>query len=202
MTDMPVRVRNRLQDGVISWQEFRSRNAEQRQQHADIKRSRMTCSAELPAYRQTQDWTESLGLSASNRLPVVEERPVRVPLISGDGIRWNAAVAVLTVVGVILLALVLADLSGLGITGQSIVRLNNKIAAVENRNETLARELEISTGSAAVCTEAVKLDLISSNGARTVRLTAPRNARLVLTSASAAAENADLEARMMSYAGD
>jgi hypothetical protein len=46
------------------------------------------------------------------------------------------------------------------------------------------------------------MDLISSNGAQTIRLTAPQDARITLSSASAAEENADLETRMMSYAGD
>ena len=58
------------------------------------------------------------------------------------------------------------------------------------------------TGSASVCTEAVKLNLISSSGAQTIRLTAPADARLVLSTAAQAAENADLEGRLTSNAGD
>ena len=46
------------------------------------------------------------------------------------------------------------------------------------------------------------MDLISSTGARTIRLTAPGNAKLTLSSASKAAENEDLEGRLTSYAGD
>ena len=57
MTDMSFGVRGRLQDGVINWQETRYRKSEERQQHADIRRSRMTCSADLPGIRQRQDWT-------------------------------------------------------------------------------------------------------------------------------------------------
>ena len=83
-----------------------------------------------------------------------------------------------------------------------ITKLNSKIHTVESRNEDLKLELEMSTDSATVCTEAVRMDLISSNGAQTIRLTAPQDARITLSSASAAEENADLETRMMSYAGD
>lgn len=202
MTDMPIRVRNRLQDGVISWQETRSRKNEERQQHADIRRSRMTCSAELPYIPQSQEWVGGAAVSQSGRVQVIEERRTKARLISGDGIRWSAATALLIAVGVILCAFLLADVAGIGNSGRMIDRLNNRIQAVESRNEDLMAELDLSTDSATVCTEAVRMDLISSNGARMIRLTAPQDARITLSSASAAAENADLETRMMSLAGD
>ena len=202
MTDMSLRVRGRLQDGMINWQETRYRKSEERQQHADIRRSRMTCSADLPNIRQTQDWTGSMTMSPSGRFRVIEERRPKVRVISGDGIRWNAALTVLVLVSVILCGILLADLAGMGNSGRMITRLGSRIQAIENKNEDLKLELEMSTDSATVCTGAVRMDLISSNGAQTIRLTAPQNARFTLTSASAAAENADLEMRMMSYAGD
>ena len=202
MTDMSLRVRGRLQDGMINWQETRYRKSEERQQHADIRRSRMTCSADLPNIRQTQDWTGSMAMSPSGRFQVIEERRPKVRVISGDGIRWNAALTVLVLVSVILCGILLADLAGMGNSGRMITRLGSRIQAIENKNEDLKLELEMSTDSATVCTGAVRMDLISSNGAQTIRLTAPQNARFTLTSASAAAENADLEMRMMSYAGD
>ena len=74
MTDMSLGVRNRLQDGVINWQETRYRKNEERQQHADIRRSRMTCSADLPGIRQTQDWTGSMDMSPSGRFPLFSAR--------------------------------------------------------------------------------------------------------------------------------
>ena len=202
MTDMSLGVRNRLQDGVINWQEIRYRKNEERQQHADIRRSRMTCSADLPGIRQTQDWTGSMDMSPSGRFQVIEERKPKVRMISGEGIRWRAALTILILVSVILCAILLADLAGMGNSGRMITKLNSKIHTVESRNEDLKLELEMSTDSATVCTEAVRMDLISSNGAQTIRLTAPQDARITLSSASAAEENADLETRMMSYAGD
>ena len=202
MTDMSLGVRSRLQDGVINWQETRYRKNEERQQHADIRRSRMTCSAALPEIRQTQDWTGSMAMSPSGRFQVIEERKPKVRIISGDGIRWNAALTILILVSVILCAILLADLAGMGNSGRSIAKLNSKIHAVESKNEDLKLELEMSTDSATVCTGAVRMDLISSNGAQTILLTAPQDARITLSSASAAEENADLEVRMMSYAGD
>ena len=187
MTDMSLRVRGRLQDGMINWQETRYRKSEERQQHADIRRSRMTCSADLPNIRQTQDWTGSMAMSPSGRFRVIEERRPKVRVISGDGIRWNAALTVLVLVSVILCGILLADLAGMGNSGRMITRLGSRIQAIENKNEDLKLELEMSTDSATVCTGAVRMDLISSNGAQTIRLTAPQNARFTLTSASAAA---------------
>ena len=97
MTEMTARVRNRLQDGVINWQERRFRRNDFRQQQADIHRSRMTCSASLPAFHQAQDWTG--GLTASNRIPVIEETKPQTRLISSEGIRWDAAIAALVIIG-------------------------------------------------------------------------------------------------------
>ena len=202
MTDMSLGVRGRLQDGMINWQETRYRRSEERQQHADIRRSRMTCSADLPGVRQTQDWTGSMSVSPSGRYRVIEERRPKVRAFSGDGIRWNVALTILIAASALFCALLLADLAGMGNTGRMISRLGNRIQAIESKNEDLKMELELCTDSATVCTGAVKMDLISSNGAQTIRLTAPQEARITLTSASAAAENADLEVRMMSYAGD
>jgi len=199
---MSIGVRGRLQDGFINWQETRYRKSEERQQHADIRRSRMTCSADLPVIRQIQDWTGGMAMSPSGRLQVVEERQPKVRVISGDGIRWNVALAVLAAVSLVLCAFLLADLAGMGNSGRMITKLNSRIQAVESKNEDLKAELELTTDSATVCTGAVRMDLISSNGAQTIRLTAPQGARFTLTSASEAAENADLEMRMMSYAGD
>lgn len=202
MTEMPVRMRGRLQDSWINWQEERDRRNEQRQQHADIRRSRMTCSARLPSYTQAQDWTNNECISPSGRFQVIEERRPRTPLISRDGIRWDAAVAALVVIGLVLVAFLLADLAGIGTESRILNKLDAKITVVEERNQELREQLALSGGSVAVCTEAVKMDLISSTGARTIRITMPEETRMTLTSALQAAENADLEGRMKAYLGD
>ena len=202
MTDMPVRFRNRLEDSWINWQEERSRRDSQRQQQADIRRSRMTCSAQLPSYTQTQDWTNGAGISPSGRFQVIEDCRPKTPVLSREGIRRDAVLVFFSILGVILAAWLLADIAGIGTGSRVLNTLNNKIAVIESRNQELREELELSGGSVAVCTEAVKMDLISSHGARTIRITAPEEARMTLTSASQAAENADLEGRMTAYLGD
>ena len=200
MTEMTARVRNRLQDGVINWQERRFRREDFRQQQADIHRSRMTCSDSLPSFHQTQDWTG--GLTASGRIPVIEEAKPKRRLISEEGIRWDAALAILILACVLLTGILLADLAQIGTSGRSISKLATSVTDLENRNERLQAEIDLSTTSATVCTEAVKLNLISSNGATTIRLTAPADAHLTLSSAAQAAENANREVRMTSNAGD
>lgn len=200
MTEMTARIRNRLQDGVIDWQERRFRKTDFRQQQADIHRSRMTCSASLPSFHQTQDWTGSL--TASNRIPVIEETKPKQRLISSEGIRWDAAVAALVIIGVLLVILLAADLTSIGASGRIITKLNTSVRDLEAKNERIQAQIDLAAGSASVCTEAVKLNLISSGGARTIRLTAPVNAQLTVSTAEKAAENADLEGRLTSYAGD
>ena len=200
MTEMTVRVRNRLQDGVINWQERRFQKTDFRQQQADIHRSRMTCSASLPSFHQTQDWTG--GLTPSGRIPVIEEAKPRKRLISSEGIRWDAAVAALVIIGVLLVVMLTVDLACIGTSSRAVTKLNSSIHDLEAKNERIQAEIDMTTGSASVCTEAIKLNLISSNGARTIRLTAPVNAQLTISTAEHAAENADLEGRMTSNAGD
>ena len=200
MTEMTARVRNKLQDGVINWQERRYRNSDFRQQQADIHRSRMTCSASLPSFHQTQDWTG--GIPVCERKPAIEETRPQRKIVSSEGIRWDAALAALIVIGVILAAILVADLASVGMGSRTIQTLHTSIEEQQNKNERKKAEIQLSESNTSVRTEAVKLNLISSNGARTIVLTAPESAQLVMSTAAQAAENADLEGRLTSYAGD
>jgi len=92
--------------------------------------------------------------------------------------------------------------AGIGTSSRMINRLNTSIRDLENKNEQVKEEIELNANGASIRTEAVKLNLISSGGAKTIRVTAPVNAQLTLSTAEQAAENADLEGRMTSYAGD
>jgi len=202
MTDISVRVRNRLQDGLINWQERRYRDEDFRQQHRDIHRSRMTCSASLPEFKQAQDWTGGMSISQSGRIQAIEETRPKRRLLSSEGIRWDAAIAALVLAGLVFLGILMADLAGIGSSSRTAGKLNTKITTLENRNSQLQAEIDLNAATANVCTEAVKLNLISSGGATTIRITAPLNSGMTLSSADKAAENADLEGRMISYAGD
>ena len=201
MSEMTARIRDRVQDRVIDWQERRYLKDDFRQQHADIHRSRMTCSATLPSFHQTQDWTG--GLTASGRVPAIEETKPRKRIVSAEGIRWDAALTALILVAVLLFILLAGDLVEIGAGGRNIRKLNNSIADLETKNHQLQAEMEANSNDASVCTQAVGLNLISSYGATTILLTAPENTQLLtLSTAAKAAENADIDGRMAAYAGD
>ena len=200
MSEMAARVRNRIQDEVINWQERRYQQNDFRQQHADIHRSRMTCSASLSSFHQTQDWTG--GMTDSGRIPAIEEPKPRQRLVSGEGIRWDAALAALILVAILLGIVLLSDLAGIGNSGRTIRKLSTSIEELQEKNERLNAEIVQVSNSTNVCTEAVKLNLISSYGARTIQLTVPGNAQLTVSTAARAAENADMEGRISAFAGD
>ncbi len=61
-----------------------------------------------------------------------------------------------------------------------IRRLQARIESAETVGERLRGELALNTGDISVCTKAVELNLISSGGAPTIRLTAPKGATMTL----------------------
>ena len=181
MTEMPIRARRRLEDVAVNWQERRARSEDMREQQADLRRRRITVSDRIPFFHQTQDWTGSMGVSPSGRFRVIEEPTQRQRVFSKEGIRWDAAWIAIVLVCVILLGVLLADLAGIGRSMKSITKMNSRIEMLTAKNEQLQQQLDLSTSDLSVCTEAVKLNLISSGGAKAVRLTAPENATLMLT---------------------
>ena len=174
----------RIQDAAINWQENRYRRNAERQQQANLHRQRMTCSESLRFDCQSQDWTGGMGISPSGRFQVIEQAKPKRRILNADGVRWDAAWIIIIAVAVICAAILLADLAGIGAGSKSLTRLDHKIATITAKNEQLQTELAYSAGDVSVCTEAVKLNLISGNGAQTIRLTAPTNANLTITGAN------------------
>ena len=132
------------------------------------------------SFRNTQDWTGGLGISPSGRFRVIEDPKPRQPVISRAGIRTSAARWMLGFLAVFLATVLIGEMARLGSGQLAIQRLNTRIASVEEKNEGLRIQLAVSGGDMSVCTEAVKLNLISSSGARTIELTAPQGARMRL----------------------
>ena len=174
MLEMPIRTGRRLQDAARQLREGVARRTNERQQVNSLHRQRMTCSDSVHSFTHTQDWMSGMSMSPSGRFRVVEEAQPRKRLLSREGIRRDAAWIILGIVTVLCAAVLLADLAGLGLGTRSISRLDSKIADLSRRNEAMRQELTVSAGDVSVCTEAVKLNLISGYGANTVRLTAPR----------------------------
>jgi len=202
MLEMPIRAGRRLQDAVNRVQDALDRKTEPRQQQADLRRARMSCSESLRSFPQTQDWTESMGVSPSGRFRVVEQPRSRETVFSREGIRWDVACAILIVLGVLLAVILLADLAGIGTSIRIIGKLNDKIAAVEARNEQITGLLDASSEDISVLTEAVKYNLVSAGGVRTIRLTAPRNANLTLSAAPVIREDPPTNEPVLIAKGD
>ena len=155
----------------VRFSQVESQNAQ-----AQPLRQRFTVADHIDArtFQHTQDWTEGMEMSPSGRFRVIEEAKPRQKLFSREGIRWDTAWIVILAAVVLMGAVLLADLAGMGIGSRTIARLNSKITEQGRQNATLKQELDVSAGDVSVCTEAVKLNLISGYGATTVQLTVPQ----------------------------
>ena len=174
MLDMPIRNRGKIQNAVRETREGIHKRFGERQQVSSLHRQRMTCSGSVQPFTHTQDWTGSMGMSPSGKFQVVEAK-ARQKVFAREGIRWDAAWAILAAVIVICLAVLLADAAGMGIRSRNISRLEGKIQDMDRRNAELRQEVAYNAGDVSVCTEAVKLNLISGNGVQTISLTVPQN---------------------------
>ena len=186
MVEASIRTgRRRMQDVFIRWQEQLDR-LDQRQQQANVRRQRFSCAHSLKEYQQSQDWTGQMGMSPSGRFQVIEESRKREPLVTREGLQWHLGWGVLVTVAILLIAVLLFDLVSIGSSARTIDRLSSRIEMIAERNETLSAQLSYSAGDISVCTEAVKLNLISANGASSVKLTAPQGATMTFTASAEA----------------
>ena len=164
----------KLQTTTADWLENRRRKTELRVQDVDIYRQRMRCSDSVRFDTNTQDWTGGMGMSPSGRFQVVEQAQPKRRAFSREGIRWDAAWIAIAAVIAVCVVILLADLAGMGLGSRSISRLDSKIQDLTRRNNEMRQQLELSAADLSVCTEALKLNLISGFGAPTVTLTAPQ----------------------------
>ena len=186
MVEASIRTGRRgMQDVFIRWQEQLDR-LDQRQQQANVRRQRFSCADSLKEYQQSQDWTGQMGMSPSGRFQVIEESRKREPLVTREGLQWHLGWGVLVTVAILLIAVLLFDLVSIGSSARTIDRLSSRIEMIAERNETLSAQLSYSAGDISVCTEAVKLNLISANGASSVKLTAPQGATMTFTASAEA----------------
>lgn len=178
----------RIQQAAANWQEARYRRSENRQQHADIYRQRMTCSDSLRFDTQNQDWISGMGISASGRFQVAENDGGRAKIFTAEGIRWKTAWMIIAAVAVICTAILLADVAGIGASSRTLSKLDGKITEMSEKNDQLRAEIAYNAGDISVCSEAVKLNLVSGNGVRTIVLTAPQDANMTISASSQRAD--------------
>ena len=174
MLEMPIRTGRRMQDAARQIRENYSRRTNERQQVNSLHRQRMTCSDSMRSFTNTQDWMNGMSISPSGRFQVVEEIRPKQKTFSREGIRWNVAWIILLVVAFLCAAVLTADVAGMGLGSRSIGRLNSKIADLTRRNNELKQEVELNSADVRVCSEAVKLNLLSGYGGPTILLTAPQ----------------------------
>ena len=157
------------------------RKGDHRVQQGSLHRERISWdeSGKRGTYQNTQDWVNGVGMSPSGRFQVIEEARPRQKWFAAAGIRWDVARTLLILIAALMIAVLLAEVASIGASNLQIRRIQEKIEAVEQKNEKLQAELELMAGDISVCTEAVKLNMISSNGAKTVTLTAPQNAGML-----------------------
>ncbi len=183
MTGILTRM-GRIQDVAINWQEARYRRNENRQQQASLHRERMTCSDTVRFDTQSQDWTGGMGISPSGRFQVIESAAPKKSFFSSEGVRWDVAWILIIALAVLCTAILLGNLAGVGMGDRALSKLDKKIADMAGKNEKLQTEIALRNDDASVYTEAVKLNLISSSGVQTIRLTAPEEAKLTISSVS------------------
>ena len=169
----------KLQTTTADWLENRRRKSDLRVQDVDIYRQRMRCSDSVRFDTNAQDWTKGMQMSPSGRFQVIEEAKPKKRIVSAEGVRWDAAVIVALVV--ICTGILLADLAHMGTGTRTISRLETQVAGITEDNAEILREMQMSASDPKVCTEAVKLNLISSNAVQTIRLTVPADTNLTVT---------------------
>ncbi len=172
--ELTVRARRRAQDAVINLRERIAESDSFRQQQADLRRQRMSCSESLRAFSQTQDWTGGMGVSPSGRFQVIEEARPKQKIISREGLRIDAVRIILAVLLLVFTAIILADLAAIGNSSRTVSKLDKKIASITEQNEAIQLELDRQAEDLSVCADAVKLNLISGYGAQTIQLTVPQ----------------------------
>ena len=124
-------------------------------------------------------WVQDRGgrQDASARRPVVDSSRKKAPLASTDGLRWSMGRFVLILVAAVLACILVADAAGIGSGNQSISKLSSRIGRLENRNQQIRNEIELSLDLATINEISVRQDLVSSHGVPTISLTAPDNLR-------------------------
>ena len=178
--------------------------SDNRKPEAMPRRQRITVADHLEtrSFRNTQDWTGGLGISPSGRFQVIEDSRKKAPGFSRKGIRRDWARMILTILAALMAVILLVELASIGAGQLRIQKMNTRIASMEERNDALRAALTLSGGDISVCTEAVKLNLVSSNGVRPISLTAPTGAKMVLVEPEGKTDPAEMRASITGMQGD
>lgn len=156
---------------------------------------------EFSSFRNTQNWADGMGVSPSGRFRVVEEPRDRKKAVSREGIREDWAKLLIWILAAAILTAVLAMAASIGSSSLRIRKLETRMEAAQARNLELKGELAALGGDVSVCTKAVELNMISSNGAPTIQLEAPTAATMLLVETGGASATEEPELRASAQGG-
>ena len=97
----------------------------------------------VPASRQVQSWTRGMEAAASGWRNVIDEKRQSLPRFSAEGIRWDVLVVALSLVLVLFVSILAADVGELFAGGERIGRLSDGIRSLEGSNSILRAELSV-----------------------------------------------------------
>jgi len=159
------------------------------------ERIRVSERLEMPSYQNTQDWTSGVGMSPSGRFQVIEDARERRKAFGREGLRKDVARALIWATAALLCVILLIQFASVGASSLQIQKLERRVETAQNKKQELRGQLDRVSGDISVCTKAVQLNLISSGGARTISLTAPLGATMMLVESQASStEEPDLRA--------
>ena len=96
-----------------------------------------------PASGQVQNWARGMEISSGRRHGVIDEKRSSLPAFSAEGIRWDVLVVALSLVLVLFIGILAADVSELFAGGERIGRLSDGIRSLEGSNSMLRAELSV-----------------------------------------------------------
>ncbi len=97
--------------------------------------------ADVPVSPQTQSWARGNGRRSIKRNDVIPEKRLPLPAVSAEGIRWDVLIISLSLIALLFLGVLCADIGALFSGGDRIGKLTAGIASLENSNSILREEL-------------------------------------------------------------
>ena len=95
----------------------------------------------VPASRQVQNWTRGMEISYARQHEVIAEKKSSLPVFSAKGIRWDVLTVALSLVLLLFIGILIADVGALYAGGERIGKLSAGIASLEGSNSILREEL-------------------------------------------------------------
>ena len=92
---------------------------------------------------QVQSWARGLEIHTGRQRRVISEQRTTLPLFSARGVRWDVLIVALTLIALLFLGILCADLGALFSGGDRIGKLSDGIASLESSNSLLREQLSL-----------------------------------------------------------